>query len=176
MQLLVNIILVVNTFVCVALIAVVLLQQSEGGALGMGGGSPTSFMTARGAGDLLTRTTWILAGVFFVLSISLTVLTGKLHGGVGSLIDHINLNSLDLTTPQKPVLPPTPAAPSSTAPPAVTLSAPTPQTQSQAPAPAQSKGGNDLSILAAPTIQSKVAPAQPQTAPAQAPAQAPEKK
>jgi len=160
LQLLVNIILVVNTFVCVALIAVVLLQRSEGGALGMGGGGgPSGFMTARGAGDLLTRTTWILAGVFFVLSISLTVLTGKLHGGVGSLIDHINLNSIDLTTPQKPVLP-TPAAPTPAAPPpAATFSAPAPQTQSQAPG--QTKGANDLSILAAPTVQSKVAPAQP---------------
>src|ERR1700761_4745378 len=99
LQLLVNLILVVNVFVCVALIAIVLLQRSEGGALGMGGGSPSGFMTARGAGDLLTRTTWILAGVFFVLSITLTVLTGKLHGGVGSLVDHINLNPVEL--PQK---------------------------------------------------------------------------
>ncbi len=175
LQLLVNIILVVNVFVCVALIALVLLQRSEGGALGMGGGSPSGFMTARGAGDLLTRTTWILAFVFFFLSISLTVLTGKLHGGVGSLIDHININSIDLTTPQKPVLPAAPVAPSSAAP-VATLQAPAPQTQTQAPA--QNNSGNSLSILAAPTIQSKVAPAQPATAPAptQAPAQAPEKK
>ena len=160
MQLLVNIILIVNVFVCVALIALVLLQRSEGGALGMGGGSPSGFMTARGAGDLLTRTTWILAFVFFFLSISLTVLTGKLHGGVGSLVDHINVNSLDLTTPQKPVLP-TPATPAAPAP--ASLQAPAPQTQ----APAQNNAANPLSILAAPA----------QTPPpAQTPAQAPEKK
>jgi preprotein translocase subunit SecG len=167
LQLLVNIILVVNVFVCVALIALVLLQRSEGGALGMGGGSPSGFMTARGAGDLLTRTTWILAFIFFFLSITLTVLTGKIHGGVGSLIDHINLNSIDLTTPQKPVLPAAPAAPTSE-PPAQILQAPAPQSQSQTPA--QNQQNNSLSILAAPTIQSKVAPAQPapaQTAPAQ---------
>ena len=175
MQLLVNIILVVNVFVCVALVAIVLLQRSEGGALGMGGGSPSGFMTARGAGDLLTRTTWILAFVFFFLSISLTVLTGKLHGGVDTLINHINLNSVDLTTPQKPALPGAPAGPSSAAPP-TTLQAPAPQSQTQAPAqnPSQSNTANSLSILAAPTIQSKVAPAQP--APAQPPAQAPDKK
>jgi preprotein translocase subunit SecG len=176
LQLLVNIILVVNVFVCVALVAVVLLQQSEGGALGMGGGNPSGFMTARGAGDLLTRTTWILAAVFFVLSISLTVLTGKLHGGVGSLVDHINVNSLDLTTPQKPAQP-TPAAPSS-APPAAALQAPAPQSQTpgQTPgqAPGQNNAANALSILAAPTVQSKVLPAQPQ--PQTPPAQAPEKK
>ena len=189
MQLLVNIILVVNVFVCVALIAVVLLQRSEGGALGMGGGGPTGFMTARGAGDLLTRITWILAFIFFFLSITLTVLTGKLHGGVGSLVDHINLNSIDLTTPtpQKPVLP-TPAGPTS-APPATTLQAPAPQSQTQTPAQTggPNNAANNLSILAAPTVQSKVLPAPPagaapaqtapaQPAPAQPPAQAPEKK
>jgi preprotein translocase subunit SecG len=179
LQLLVNIILVVNVFVCVALVAIVLLQRSEGGALGMGGGSPSGFMTARGAGDLLTRITWILAGVFFLLSIILTVLTGKLHGGVGSLIDHINLNSVDLTTPSKPGAPAAPASPSA-APPVTGLQAPAPQSQTQAPAQ-NSTQNNSLSILAAPTIQSKVAPAQPQsapaqTAPAQPPAQAPEKK
>jgi len=41
------------------------------------GGGPTGMMSARGAGDLLTRTTWILATLFFVLSISLTLLSGK---------------------------------------------------------------------------------------------------
>jgi preprotein translocase subunit SecG len=142
----------------------------------MGGGNPSGFMTARGAGDLLTRTTWILAFVFFFLSITLTVLTGKLHGGVGSLIDHINVNSLDLTTPQKPALP-TPAAPSSSAPAPAPLQAPAPQ--SQTPAPGQNNAANPLSILAAPTVQSKVLPAQPtpQTAPpAPSRTETPEKK
>ena len=181
MQLLVNIILVVNVFVCVALIAVVLLQRSEGGALGMGGGNAGGFMTARGAGDLLTRTTWILAFIFFFLSIVLTVLTGKLHGGVGSLVDHINVNSLDLSTPQqKPALPTAPASPAS-APPAAAFQAPAPQAQTsaQTPAPAQNNAANSLSILAAPSVQSKVltAPPQGQTPPpAPAQTQAPEKK
>ena len=166
MQLLVNIILVVNVFVCVALIALVLLQQSEGGALGMGGGSPSGFMTARGAGDLLSRSTWILAFVFFFLSISLTVLTGKLHGGVGSLVDHINVNSLDLSTPQQKSGLPTPAVPTTAAPPPATLQAPAPQTQSSAPA----NTADPLSALGA-TLQ-----VQPQTAPAKPPAPAPEKK
>jgi preprotein translocase subunit SecG len=172
LQLLVNIILVINTFVCVALIAVVLLQRSEGGALGMGGGGgPSGFMTARGAGDLLTRTTWILAGIFFVLSITLTVLTGKIHGGVGSLVDHINVHPVDLQAPQKPLLP-APVSPTAPAP-GPTLSAPAPQSQTQAPAQTngQNNGANGLSILAAPAP----APAQ-NPAPAQPPAQAPEKK
>lgn len=163
MQVLVNVLLVINVFVCVALIAVVLLQRSEGGALGMGGGGgPGGFMTARGAGDLLTRVTWILAFSFFLISITLTVLTGRLHGGVGSLVDHINVNSLDLSTPPNKTAsaPTTPSAPSATTP---VLPAPTPQAQTSAPA----KGEPDpLSALAAPSLQSKVLPApapQPQT-------------
>ena len=70
---LLGILLTIHILVCIALIGVVLLQRSEGGALGMGGG-PTGFMTARGAGDLLTRTTWILFSVFLVLSVVLTLL------------------------------------------------------------------------------------------------------
>lgn len=155
MQVLVNVLLVINVFVCMALIAVVLLQRSEGGALGMGGGGgPSGFMTARGAGDLLTRITWILAGAFFVISITLTVLTGRLHGGVGSLVDHINVNSLDLNTPQKPAAP---SAPSS-APPSLGLQAPAPVTQT--PPAGQA---DPLAALAVPTVQPKAPPPQPQT-------------
>ena len=54
----------------------VLLQRSEGGALG-GGGSPTGLITTRGAGDLLTRTTWILFATFLTLSLALTLLGGR---------------------------------------------------------------------------------------------------
>jgi len=54
------ILLTFHILVSIALAVVVLLQRSEGGALGMGGG-PTGFMSARGAGDLLTRATWIPA-------------------------------------------------------------------------------------------------------------------
>ena len=60
-----TILLVAIIIVAISLTGVVLLQRSEGGALGMGGG-PSGFMTARGAGNLLTRTTSILAVAFFV--------------------------------------------------------------------------------------------------------------
>jgi preprotein translocase subunit SecG len=150
LQILVNILLVINVFVCVALIAVVLIQRSEGGALGMGGGGgPSGFLTTRGAGDLLTRMTWILAGVFFVLALLQTVLSGKLHGGAGSLVDHINVQSLDLSTPQptKPT-PATPTAPaSSSAPPAI--QAPTPTAQSPTPQSAP-PANNPFAGLSAP--------------------------
>ena len=74
---LLGILLTIHIIVCVCLIGVVLMQRSEGGALGMGGG-PTGFMSARGAGDLLTRVTWILGSIFFVLSLALTLLSGCL--------------------------------------------------------------------------------------------------
>ena len=60
--------LIVQTLVAVALIAVILMQRSEGGGLGVGGSS-SGFMTARGAADFLTRSTSILGGMFIVLSI-----------------------------------------------------------------------------------------------------------
>jgi preprotein translocase subunit SecG len=72
---LLGLLLTLNIVVCLALIGVVLLQRSEGGALG-GGGSPTGLITTRGAGDLLTRTTWILFSLFLALSLALTLLGG----------------------------------------------------------------------------------------------------
>ncbi len=159
MQVLVNILLIINVFVCVALVAVVLLQRSEGGALGMGGGGgPGNFMTARGAGDLLTRITWILAFSFFALSLALTVLTGRLHGGAGSIVDHINVNSLDLAAPQGKAVPAAPAAPSSSAP---AIQAPTPQAQT--PAAPSSNQPDPFAALRGPQV-SVPAPT-PQTAP-----------
>lgn len=65
--------LVIQILISIALIAVVLMQRSEGGALGMGGG-PTGLMTARGAGNLLTKTTWVLGFGFATCAIALTIL------------------------------------------------------------------------------------------------------
>ena len=104
-----TLLLVLLIVVCLALGVVVLLQQSEGGALGMGGG-PSGFMTARGAGDLLTRTTWVLGGLVFALCLALTILQGKLHGG-GSVVDRLKIDPLD--APSAPRLPVAPAAPAS---------------------------------------------------------------
>ena len=64
--------LVLQALIAALLVAVILVQQSEGGGLGMGG-SPTGLMSARGAANFLTRATTILASVFVVLSISLAV-------------------------------------------------------------------------------------------------------
>ena len=67
-----NVLLVAYLLIVLAMIAVILLQRSEGGGLGMGGNN--SFMTARGSANVLTRTTAILATLFFVLAIGLTVI------------------------------------------------------------------------------------------------------
>lgn len=89
---LLGILLTIHILVCIGLIGVVLLQRSEGGALGMGGG-PTGFMTARGAGDLLTRTTWILFTAFLVLSVALTLLAGRQRDD--SIVDRVTIDALD---------------------------------------------------------------------------------
>jgi len=66
------VLVVIHVILAVALIAVVLLQRSEGGALGIGGGGGMSgFMTGRGASNLLTRATAILALCFMLTSLSL---------------------------------------------------------------------------------------------------------
>lgn len=74
-DLLFDLLLVLNMIICVLLIGVVLMQRSEGGAFGTGG--PTGLVTARGAGDLLTRTTWTLFTLFLVLSLALTLIGGR---------------------------------------------------------------------------------------------------
>jgi preprotein translocase subunit SecG len=68
-----TVLLVIHLMIALALVAVVLMQRSEGGALGIGGGGG-GFMTGRGTANLLTRATAILAGLFFLTSIGLTLL------------------------------------------------------------------------------------------------------
>jgi preprotein translocase subunit SecG len=63
--------LVIHLIIVVALVGVVLLQRSEGGALGIGGGG--GFMTGRGQANVLTRATAILAALFFITSLGLTI-------------------------------------------------------------------------------------------------------
>ena len=62
--------LIVQTLVAAAMVAVILMQRSEGGGLGVGG-SPSGLMSARGAADFLTRATAVLAVMFVLLSIAL---------------------------------------------------------------------------------------------------------
>ena len=66
--------LVVHTLIAIGLVGVILLQRSEGGGLGIGGGTGGGLMTARGAANLLTRSTTVLASLFILSSIVLAVL------------------------------------------------------------------------------------------------------
>src|ERR1043165_8121403 len=62
--------LILQSIIAATMVAVILMQRSEGGGLGVGG-SPSGLMSARGAADFLTRATAILATLFVVLSIAL---------------------------------------------------------------------------------------------------------
>lgn len=87
-----TILLVAMILISVALAGVILLQRSEGGALGMGGG-PSGFMTARGAGNLLTVATWWLAGGFFACAIGLTIV-GNLSRADQSIVNRDAVGAL----------------------------------------------------------------------------------
>jgi preprotein translocase subunit SecG len=71
------VLLVIHVMIALALIAVVLLQRSEGGALGIGGGSGGGFMTGRGAANFLTRVTAGLAAAFFATSLILSLVASQ---------------------------------------------------------------------------------------------------
>ena len=69
-----NLVLIINIILAVLLIGSVLLQKSEGGALGLGA-SQESFISSRSAGSFLTKTTAIIAALFIITSIALTILS-----------------------------------------------------------------------------------------------------
>lgn len=123
-----TVIIVIHLMVVLALVGVVLLQRSEGGGLGIGGGS--GFMTARGAANALTRATAILAAAFFVTSLGLSLLArygaqpldildrqpAGQESGEGGVLDQLGGTPVPAapangTTPAAPVDTATPAAP-----------------------------------------------------------------
>ncbi|GLQ07224.1 preprotein translocase subunit SecG [Sneathiella chinensis] len=101
-----TILLVIHVLIAIFLIGVVLLQRSEGGALGIGGGGGGGVMTGRGAANLLTRTTAILAAAFMVTSIILAILSGS-HSAPTSILD----TPATETAPAAPAAPAEPSAP-----------------------------------------------------------------
>ena len=92
------VLLIIHMFVTIALIGVVLIQRSEGGGLGIGSTQGMgSFMSGRGTANLLTRTTAILAAIFFVMSLSLALLNRS--------NTQPNRSLLDTPTPTAPAVP-----------------------------------------------------------------------
>jgi len=84
-----TILLVIHVIICLALIVSVLLQRSEGGALGIGGGG--GMKSGRGSGNLMTKTTATLAAAFFLTSIALTILA-RTSTNTESKIDSIKVD------------------------------------------------------------------------------------
>ncbi len=94
-----NILLVINIVLAAILVVLVLLQKSEGGALGIGV-SQDNFMFSRTAGNFMTKATAIVATLFIVCSLSLTILSRGDIAPTGSVLDKIEAN--DDETPKLP--------------------------------------------------------------------------
>src|SRR5262244_1424275 len=94
--------LAVHILVAIALVGVVLLQKSEGGALGMGGGGMSGFMTGRSTSNLLTRATAILAAAFMTTSVLLVVMNNR---------DRAPRSIIEQGTPAVPTVPAAPQPP-----------------------------------------------------------------
>ena len=94
-----NIILSINIILAFILVVVILLQKSEGGALGIGA-SQDSFITSRSAGSFLTKTTAIVAALFIITSISLTIMS-KEEFSSSSVLEKVDEKE-DSSEPQIP--------------------------------------------------------------------------
>jgi preprotein translocase subunit SecG len=116
MEALKDVIIVVHLMAIVALVGVVLIQRSEGGALGIGGSN--NFLTGRGSGNVLTRTTGILAAVFFATSLGVTILT-RMTAPPSAILDSVP--AVTAPAPETTV----PATGDATAPAATTPTVPT---------------------------------------------------
>lgn len=159
-----TVIIVVHLMIVLALVGVVLLQRSEGGGLGIGGGS--GFMTARGAANTLTRVTAILAAAFFVTSLGLSILArygsqpldildrplppGQSEGGV---LDQLGGSDV----PAVPAAPNPPASGSESTPPSDAPAAPDAAAPSQEPSIAVPDSSDEV-----PAPEAPAQPAEPQ--------------
>ena len=94
-----NIILALNIFLAILLIGIILLQKSEGGALGLGA-SQDSFISSRSASSVLTKATAIIATLFIITSISLTIIS-KEEFSSSSVLEKIEEKE-DSSEPQIP--------------------------------------------------------------------------
>mgnify|MGYP001166431811 FL=1 len=90
-----NIILIINIILAVVLVILVLFQKSEGGALGIGV-SQDNFMFSRSAGNFLTKATAIVATLFIICSLTLTILSRSELTPTTSVIDKIEENADDV--------------------------------------------------------------------------------
>ena len=94
-----NFVLILNVILAILLICTILLQKSEGGALGIGA-SQDSFISSRSAGSSLTRITAIIATLFIITSISLTIISKEKFSST-SVLEKIE-EEKDSTEPEIP--------------------------------------------------------------------------
>ena len=94
-----NTLLVINIILAAILVVLVLIQKSEGGALGIGI-SQDNFMFSRSAGNFLTKTTAVIATLFIICSLSLTIISRSELEPKGSVLDKIEENQEE--TPKIP--------------------------------------------------------------------------
>tara|TARA_B100000676_G_C17593734_1_gene588413 strand:- start:44 stop:346 length:303 start_codon:yes stop_codon:yes gene_type:complete len=94
-----NTLLVINIILAAILVVLVLIQKSEGGALGIGI-SQDNFMFSRSAGNFLTKTTAVIATLFIICSLSLTIISRSELEPEGSVLDKIEENQEE--TPKIP--------------------------------------------------------------------------
>jgi preprotein translocase subunit SecG len=149
-----EVLLVIYLMVVLALIGVVLIQRSEGGGLGVGGGS--GFMSARGTANALTRTTAILAALFFVLALAMSIYA-RYQPNATDVLDRIpgttNNGNGVLDSLGGAAAPATPATPAPAAP---TNGVPT-----GGDAPAASTPAAPAATMTAPAAPAATAPATP---------------
>ena len=136
------VLLTIEFVVCIAMIGVILLQRSEGGGLGLGsGGGMSGLMSGRGAANVLTRTTVVLATIFICSSIALTLMA----------------KSMQRSNPLGDVLP-TSAEPTGVLP-DITPSSPVPAEPSSTPTPTEGSAASPLiPAESAPTLSLPAAP------------------
>ena len=94
-----NFLLIINVVLAVILVVVILLQRSEGGALGLGG-SQDNFVSTRSVGTFLSKSTAIIATLFIITSLSLTIISNK-KAPTQSILEKIEQNE-DTSEPQIP--------------------------------------------------------------------------
>ncbi|NIZ61335.1 preprotein translocase subunit SecG [Sedimentitalea sp. CY04] len=98
-----NVVLIIHLFLALGLIAVVLLQRSEGGGLGMGGGGGGA-MSGRSAATAMSKVTWLLAIAFIITSITLTILAAQKSAG-SSVLDRTDVPAATEGAPAVPSVP-----------------------------------------------------------------------
>lgn len=91
-----SVILVIHLILALAIIGLVLLQRSEGGGLGIGGGGMGRLTTAKGAANLLTRATGICAMAFFATSLILGILAGQSSNARHGILDALEKPALEV--------------------------------------------------------------------------------